>query len=52
MYYDHRTMRTTTTKVSGDVPGSANTENGGGVCTTDGSIPLTKTKSEKPRNRA
>ncbi len=45
MYYDHRANEN-------NVHGSANTGNGGGVCSTDGTILLTKTRSKKPRNRA
>ncbi len=38
-------------KNAGDVLGFANTRNSGGVCSTVGSIPPTKARSEKPRNR-
>ncbi len=52
MYYDHRGNENNSNRSVGAVPGSTNTENGGGVCSTDGSIPLTETKSEEPRKRA
>ncbi len=42
-------MRKTPTKVL-DALGSANTQNGGGVCSTDGNIPPIKVRSEKLRN--
>ncbi len=46
MYYDHRGYENNSNKSVGDVLGSANTGNGGGVYGTNGSIPLTKTKSK------
>ncbi len=52
MYYDRRGIENNSNKSAEDVPGSTNTGNGGGVCSTDGSIPPTETTSEKPRNRA
>ncbi len=51
MHYDHRGNENNSNKSAGDVLGSANTLNGGGVCSTDGSIPPTEARSEKPRNR-
>ncbi len=52
MYYDHRSNENNSNKSVGDVLGSVNTGNSGGVCSTDGNISLTETKSETPRNRA
>ncbi len=46
MYYDHRGNENNSNKSVGDVLGSANTGNSGGVCSTYGSIPPTETKSE------
>ncbi len=37
-YYDHRGNANNSNKSAGDVLGSANTGNSGGVCSTDGSI--------------
>ncbi len=50
--YDHRDNENNSNQSVGDILGSANTENGGGVSSTDSSISPIKTKSEKPRNRA
>ncbi len=52
MYYDHRGNENNSNKSAEDVLGSANTGNGSGVCSTDGSIPSTGTKSEKPKARS
>ncbi len=52
MYYDHMSNENNSNKSIGDGLGSANTGNSGRVCSTDGSIPPTETKSEKPKNRA
>ncbi len=52
MYDDHRGNENSSNKSVGDVLRSANNGNDDGVCSTDGSIPLTETKSEKPKNRA
>ncbi len=51
MYYDLSGNENNSNKSLGDFLGSANTGNGSGVCSTDGSIPLTGTKSKKSRNR-
>ncbi len=51
MHYDHRGNENNSNKSAADALGSANTWNGGGVCSTDCSIPPTETRSEKPRNR-
>ncbi len=42
MYYDHRGNENNSNKSVGDVPGSVNTGNGGGVCSIDGSLRLTR----------
>ncbi len=51
MYYDDRGNESNY-KSAGDVLGSANTWNGGVVCSTDGSISPTKTEFKKLINRA
>ncbi len=51
MYYDHRGNEENSNKSVGDVLGSANTWNGVGVYSADGSIPPTEVRSEKLRTR-
>ncbi len=46
MYYEHRSNENNSNESVGDVLGSANTKNSGGVCSTDGSILPTETESE------
>ncbi len=52
MYYDYRSKENNSNKSAGDVLAYGNTGNGSGVCSTDGSKPPTKTRSEKLRNIA
>ncbi len=47
MHYDHRCNENNSNKSAVDTHGSANTRNGGGICSTDDSIPPTK---PDPRN--
>ncbi len=48
---DHRGNENYNTS-AGDALGSVNTRNGGGVSNTEGNIPPTVARSEKPRNRS
>ncbi len=47
MHYDRRGNENNSNKSAGDALGSANTRNGGGVCSTDGSLMLTEIRTEK-----
>ncbi len=51
MHYDLRGNENNSNKSAEDALGSANVQNGGGVCSTDGRIPPTKARSEKLKNR-
>ncbi len=50
-YTDHRGNENNSNKGAADALGSVNNWNGGGICSIDGSIPPTKVRSSKLRNR-
>ncbi len=52
MYYDHRGKEDNSNESAGNVLGSAITGNGGGVGSTNGSIPSTEAKFEKLKKKA